>query len=81
MRPHSFLYPVCNQSCQAEDKWILDSVEQLLDTVDRVAPGELLADVRWMLANRLARDCTDTLTETFDVPRATGARFFSRSSV
>jgi hypothetical protein len=59
------------------DERIFDGVsEKLENTVDRSIPGELLADVRWMLTERLAKDCPGTLTEASDVCVRNGGSFF-----
>jgi hypothetical protein len=50
------------------DGGVLNGVsEELMDTVDGSAPGELLADVCRMLAEGLAKDRTGTLAETSDM--------------
>lgn len=42
-------------------------MEELVDTVDPSAPGELLADVCRMLTERLAKDRTGNFAEASDV--------------
>jgi hypothetical protein len=59
------------------DERVLDGVsEELVDTVDGSAPGELLTDVCRMLAEGLAKDRPSTLAETPDMGMRDGGTLF-----
>jgi hypothetical protein len=59
------------------DERVLDGVlEELVNIVDGGTFGELIADVSWMLTERLAKDRTGTLAEASDVSVRDGSSFF-----
>jgi hypothetical protein len=60
------------------DKRVLNGVsEELMDTVNGSAPGELIADVCRMLAECLAKDRAGTLTKASDMGVGNGGALFN----